>query len=160
MWPKDSGSWGVFLAILALVLTVPLSIIGNILTPKFQNWWARRSRLGLEQRINSLRTELAELSKYPLLSDTEEFILINGQVTQAIILALGYLLLGITFMVENSQAKIVAFVGFVGLIVFAGFFAHPVYRYRRQRSPMSRNKLTRQIQELESDLKNKVSPSQ
>jgi hypothetical protein len=158
VWPKDSGSWGVVLAILAILLTVPLSMVGNMLTPKFQNWWARRSRLGIEQRIKSLRAELAEMEKYPALSETEDYILINGQVTQVLILSFGYVLAGVGLVLreQNVELKVLILFGFVFLAGTAAIFSRPVYKYRRMRSPMFRTKIVKQIEELGGDLKRKV----
>jgi hypothetical protein len=60
MWPKDVGTWGIVLGALALLLAVPLSIIGNILTPKFLNWWAERSIESLQKRIDKSEDRLRE----------------------------------------------------------------------------------------------------
>jgi len=50
--------WGFVLALAALLATVPLAILGNILTPKVKDWWASRSFKSLQSRIARLEQEL------------------------------------------------------------------------------------------------------
>ncbi len=57
--PKDLGTWGVIIGIIALVLAYPLSLLANITSPRLQNWWAARSRRSLAARIKVLESQLA-----------------------------------------------------------------------------------------------------
>jgi hypothetical protein len=53
---------GLFIA--GLVVSIPLSIIANIYTPKVQNWLAGRSTTRLTRRVRELRSELDTISHY------------------------------------------------------------------------------------------------
>lgn len=61
--PKDIGTWVFF--IITLVAGYSLSVIANISTPRFQNWWAKRSRRSLEKRIKVLEAKLAKTEIIP-----------------------------------------------------------------------------------------------
>lgn len=71
----DIGWWGFWVGIAAIVLTVPLSMIGNILTPKVQNWWATRSENAMKKRIHTLRSRLADYeSRFPEMTEFEDVV--------------------------------------------------------------------------------------
>jgi HAMP domain-containing protein len=69
--PKDQATWGIVLAIAAILLTFPLSLLANLLTPKIRNWWAERSITSLQQRIGALENQLAKMKSHTLLSDDQ-----------------------------------------------------------------------------------------
>ena len=48
---------------LGLSAAVPLSILGNLLTPRVQQWIARRSTVKAERQIALLQDQLAELER-------------------------------------------------------------------------------------------------
>ncbi len=48
---------------IGLALAIPLSVVGNLLTPRFQQWVAKRDTVKAEQQISSLRTQLEELER-------------------------------------------------------------------------------------------------
>jgi hypothetical protein len=54
----DINRVGFLIGVLALVLAVPLSIAANLLTPRIQNWWSRRSQRALKSRIAQLQETL------------------------------------------------------------------------------------------------------
>lgn len=76
MWlGHDMSWWSLVLAVLALVLTVPLGILANWVTPTLQQWWAERSISAMAKRLVELRDRLEHLnSRYPLLTEFEECI--------------------------------------------------------------------------------------
>lgn len=73
--PKDEGTWGIILAIAALVLAFPLTVIGNLVTPKIRNWWAKRSVSTLEARIAKLKAELSKMDGVVPFSREHAFLL-------------------------------------------------------------------------------------
>ncbi len=50
--PHDVGTWGLILAVVALILTIPLGIVSILLAPKVQLWWFLRSVKGNANRLN------------------------------------------------------------------------------------------------------------
>src|SRR6266550_4235035 len=77
MWMHhDLAWWGVFLAVVALIAMLPVSILANILTPKLKNWWAERSEASTRKRIETLEKILADYEQnYKELSASEDYIL-------------------------------------------------------------------------------------
>jgi hypothetical protein len=77
MWmPKDAATW---LAVIALVLTVPLNFLSAWLYPKTQDWWAARSRRSLKRRIEELKAFLAISMREKELTVAEVWILKNAE---------------------------------------------------------------------------------
>lgn len=73
----DKSTWGIALAIAAIILTIPLTIIGNLITSAIRNWWAERSSPAkLAVRISFLEYEFDRLMHEPALSDAEQQILV------------------------------------------------------------------------------------
>src|ERR1035441_9883765 len=73
--PKDKATWGIVLAIAAIVLAFPLSLLANLLTPDIRNWWAGRSIAAMRRRLSDLESERAKMETYTLISEGEETIL-------------------------------------------------------------------------------------
>lgn len=76
--PKDLGSLGFWLALLALVLAYPLSLLANLTSPGLRNWWAARparSLASLQKRIADLESELTQMQRRQPITDAETFIL-------------------------------------------------------------------------------------
>lgn len=46
---------------ISLIASIPLSILGNILTPTFQSWRARKSTERTQKRIDQLNAELEQV---------------------------------------------------------------------------------------------------
>jgi len=69
---------GVVIGILAIVLTIPLSLVANLMTPSIKNWWAARSTASLRKRIDKLENQLAEYEQYTEMSEEGELIMIAG----------------------------------------------------------------------------------
>jgi len=75
--PKEKATWGIILAIAAIILAFPLSLLANLITPKIRDWWAQRSVAALRARIAMLEQELAKRQVYELLPDGEESIMLT-----------------------------------------------------------------------------------
>ena len=76
-WPSyERGTWGIILAIAAILLAFPLSLLANLVTPAIRNWWANRSVATLKIRLATLERDLQKRQSYPLFSEGEETILL------------------------------------------------------------------------------------
>jgi hypothetical protein len=52
------------IGVVAFFLSVPMSVLANLLTPRVQNWWALRSKNAARKRIASLERNLWRISQY------------------------------------------------------------------------------------------------
>jgi len=75
--PNDKATWGIVLAIVAITLAFPLSLLGNLVTPKFRNWWAQRSVTAVRERITKLERQLKRLEVYDVLPESEEIVMLT-----------------------------------------------------------------------------------
>jgi hypothetical protein len=159
----DLAWWGMFLAVLALILMLPVSIVANLLTPMLKNWWAQRSAASVRKRIEKLERQLADYEQYQELSEGLDYVLMA---TEALSMLLGLcvtmLCVTLLFLSEiappsmNVTEKrpvvfLALFAGFaaclVGLVVFGKFS-----RFRQKRSPFNRNVLRNYIEKLKKKL--------
>jgi phosphate/sulfate permease len=159
----DLAWWGTFLAVVALVLMLPVSIAANILTPILKNWWAERSDASTQKRIESIEKQLADYEQYAELSEGVDYVLMA---TEALAMLLGLcntmlaviLLLLVTFDLPTVSVPdkrpfallaLVAGLGtfLIGLVVFGRFS-----RFRQKRSPFNRNMLRNYIAKLREKL--------
>src|ERR1017187_3284658 len=60
----ELGWWGFWVGIAAILLTIPLAVVGNVLTPKLVNWWSERSHASLVKRIALLEDRLKDLQEH------------------------------------------------------------------------------------------------
>jgi hypothetical protein len=72
---NDLATWGFFLSILGILLVIPLTMLGNLLTRKFENWWAARSKATLLTRIAKLKSRLEKCEQSSILDETQSYIL-------------------------------------------------------------------------------------
>lgn len=162
MW-KDLGLWGLIVGIAAILLTVPLSMLGNILTPRFLNWWSERSVSSLSRRIMRLERQLAETRKLPPISDGEEQILrtvtwIGITLVQLIgmsMVSIGGLLIYAIFRTKGYEKYLNDGIAAVGLITSAfilNMMASSI-EYLRKRSRLVREALANEIIRLKSKVK-------
>jgi hypothetical protein len=154
---NDLPTWNLILSLSALILTLPLAILGTILAPKVEDWWAWRSKRSLTDRIEKLEKKLRELDEKTPLTEIEEKIL---EVLQQAIFIFGYLLAGVVILIYRStnsphlivpgfgldltQAIIIAVC--MGLLVAA--FGLPIRNLRKERTTKYREALRTQIEEL------------
>jgi hypothetical protein len=153
----DLGWWGVVLAIIGLVVMIPASMVANFLTPTFVNWLLSRSKKSLDKRIIKLEQRLAELEKYPTISEAEDHILwgittlkISISNLTATVFAVAYL--GALVLVRSHTAEIAAFSPILLLLVASNTLIVLRLRYQRgfryKRSPNVREGLRKSISEL------------
>jgi O-antigen/teichoic acid export membrane protein len=88
MWGHDASWWALVLAIAALILMIPASMVSNVLTPLLLNWIASWSSAALEKRIAKLENELAELEKNPAIDEVQEQILWGITTVRGMVLSL------------------------------------------------------------------------
>src|SRR5437868_3128293 len=105
--PHDLTTWAFFLSVAALVLAVPFGIVGTLLAPKVQVWWATRSLKSVAQRLILVSQYHAKIQKEPLFSGTETII-----VRQNINLMVAIHLVGYLVMIAVSFAALPDDIGF------------------------------------------------
>jgi hypothetical protein len=97
---RDLNWWGIVIGLTALACSLPLTILGNILTPrllnwwassslKMRNWWANRSLKSLIGSIAKLKQTLSEMEELPPLTETEEAILASNELNRKMIWGFG-----------------------------------------------------------------------
>ena len=74
---------GLVVASMAIVLAIPLNMAANLLTPKFQTYWARRTKAGRSREALRLHRLLEELSK-PL----EPLVLVSSLIERVLLILL------------------------------------------------------------------------
>ena len=160
MWlGHDSSWWAIVLAIAALVLMIPASVVSNILTPLLLNWLATWSSASLEKRIAKLENHLAELEKNPAIDEVQEHILwgITSLRMMGLSLASGLVLvfrLGMDLVADQTsyaykRLNVLTFAIVVvnGIAIFMLRYAHD-FRYKR--SPTLRKQLRKAIDDLKT----------
>ena len=70
--PHDVGTWGLILGIAAIILTIPLGIVANLLSPKIKLWWLLRSTKGTANKLASLTRYRDHLEKELVFTPFEE----------------------------------------------------------------------------------------
>ncbi len=102
----DSGKVSLIVSCLALLLSTPLSILGNILTPKVRDWWAvNTGRQRLEKRIRTLQEKLRVTEESWCFTDAEWEIFENSYWNNEIFLISGILALVLLFSMLLMQVS-------------------------------------------------------
>lgn len=96
---NDVPTWSLILQIAALILTLPLAVVGTILARKVEDWWARRTLRALSKRIETLVRELQRVENKPLLTENEATI---AKVLEGIIYGFGVLFCVVIFLIYRS----------------------------------------------------------
>ena len=159
-WPHyDRTTWGLILAVAALVLMIPANILSNILTEKLRNWWATRSQSSLRSRIEMLESELAELEKRPAISEVEEQLLsfmpkVDMLLTETLMIFLAVVLIfERSTSSENAFLKIVVVLSAIILMNVSRFFMlRKSFLFLRERSPSVRREVRTSILKLKARL--------
>lgn len=166
-WGHDASWWGLVLGIAALMLAVPLSMIGNILTPVFLNWGVQISEAGLRREIAKKEARLADYEKnYELLTPTEDHLLLAlGHVTRLILYT--FQMVSIWLLVHGFSrlegGRVDGETIFSVVIAISLYMMSWAYRphnerlllYRRQRSPRVRAELKETIEKGHRSLEGK-----
>lgn len=153
MWPHRD----VWLLIIALVLAFPVSMLANMFTPLFLNWFAKRTWASLNKRIAKLEAKLAKFEKHPAITEVEDHILWGLRSLHIRIMGVaGTLLLGLVFAVGTlSDFKSQRFYTFEGIVLLVcGFglvsqlFTRYAHDFRYYGSPRNRKGLRTAIEDL------------
>jgi hypothetical protein len=169
-WPNyDRTTWGLIIAVAALVLAVPLSVIGNLITPYLRDWWSRRSAASLKERIATKEKELHRISALPEMTEHEELVTLGLFSVIAIASTLGFLALWTGFYFGVALIKIrIPFelntwtIGAVGMsfgiqLYLFQFQAH-YQKQIRDKSPMRRRSLENSIAALKTRFEKMTKP--
>jgi hypothetical protein len=155
--PKDLGTWGFILSVVAILLMYPVGLLINITTPIVQNWIAGRTKQSLTKRIERLEKELAELEKNPPIDEVQDHILWEIKALRMLIyLAIGTLTAIVYLAVRVlSAATGTAFYEFAVFAIIVMFTSEVVqlrlrysHDFRSARSPRRRKGLRKAIDEL------------
>lgn len=106
--PKDLGTWGFILSIVAIVLMYPVGLLINMTTPVVQNWIATTTQQSLINRIARLEKQLEELEKVPALDEVQNQILfrlnsLRAAVFGAIGMMTALLYLGVSILAPPGE---------------------------------------------------------
>jgi hypothetical protein len=139
---------------LGLLTGIPLNVTGNLLTPTFKNWWARRSERSLRKRIAELTAEYSRLAAFPEITDTEDWIL-SGVLSVEIVAILTFLSM---FLVASIVAKLDSFFVVVLILILVLVLSvmrgqvRPMHDFWTNKSPTHRKRIADSIKKLESKL--------
>lgn len=70
--PKDVGTWGFIVSLIALALMYPVGLLINLTTPAVRNWISKWSRNSLAKRITLLENELTQVEKIPPIDEVQD----------------------------------------------------------------------------------------
>jgi hypothetical protein len=166
-WPKDRGEWGFWIGIAAFVLAYPFSLLANLTSGRLQNWWARRSQESLKREIGRSKERLALLKQLPLISETEDELIVATQFTHDLLGGIGYFALVtamvvVSFVFKTMHPNTLLFRRIFSLLVLIsvllGMFRYwkstvRLRKYRGLHSPRLRNQLETTIHTFEAELK-------
>jgi hypothetical protein len=158
--PHDLATW---LAIVALLLMYPVGLLVHFTAPRFQNWWASRSRAAMIARRDKLIDELLGLKDAPMISAGEDAILAGISVVfEFLVSCAGMLVNGVGVMLvwifRDSRRTVV---GVAAIVIFCLLWMFSVYvaafrklqRNRQRISQRYRDKLSAEIAELEGKIR-------
>jgi len=168
--PHDAGTWGLILAVVALILAVPLGIVSILLAPKVKLWWFLRSVKGSANKLISLTQYRVRLEEEPLFTPMEEIMWRNQRNLIALAHALAYILILAMFLgpkahphmtfAENWQNTKPALPFIFLLFCSFMYFGMSVLNRLRRSSPYERKRVEKEIEEVVDKLKSKMPPSQ
>ena len=160
MLHHDLGLWGFVVAVVALVLTFPLSLAANLMTPRIRKWWDERSLAALREGIARRENELLQISKYELFSVGEDYAvrvgLFCGSLVSMVlsILGLGLGLLPAALpMKAGRKLATELLAGSIFLLVISAQVLLRIWgRHYRDHSPRERLTMTEHLEALKGDL--------
>jgi hypothetical protein len=99
MWMGlNVSGWSLVIGIVCIVFAIPLTVLGNLLTPRVRVWWAVRSLDTATKKLNGLVDLLKKLNDSPELTYSATVILRALQMITYCLFLLGYLtLLAVVF---------------------------------------------------------------
>lgn len=151
-----SVSGGVWLGIVALVLSYPIAILAIVTTPMLQDWWSRRSRRSLEKRLKELtawqvkvRDEQADQNTAHILTGIQSLIVLVGIGIQLILMLVH---VGLTSVTRSHRFETDTGVYFFVNGVLLGFSLALVERAKQRVSPHYRDAQNERINRLQEQL--------
>jgi len=149
-----------FLAIVALVLMYPVSLVANLSKPMLRDWWATRSQASLIKRHSALLKQRDELRDVPVVDEGADLILTFVGVAIATVTFSTHIILGKIFLLLDSMRIIrgdfprTAFF-WILMLSNLGFGMRSVLRVKRARrhiSPAVRAKMEKGIESMEAKI--------
>lgn len=95
----DYDKWGFWVGLALFVLSIPLSVAVNILTPRLQTWWAERSRASAERRLAELRKRETKLKERTFRQDLGTVVAVTAA---AVLASMQCVLIGIYLVLMVS----------------------------------------------------------
>jgi hypothetical protein len=164
-WLTDLTKLGLVVAIVAILLAIPLSVLANLLTPRIQNWWSQRSAKSLRSRIHKLQQELAEYQPYALIDEASAYTLWGIFMISTMCLLLIRLLAAVAFMVlmigtHSEKINIPVLISLVVMLGSIELFAYGLKKtffkelneFRWRHSPVRREDISNDIRKLQEKL--------
>ncbi len=148
------------LAILALFLMYPVSLLANLSTPKLRDWWAARSLEALRKRRNHLLAFQKEISHAPMVDGATDAMLgqlnrLNFAIAQGIhIILTGMLLMLSTVPPPKHSTPILVGFGllFVTNLAYGVRCSRDATKFHQRVSPSWRARIAWEIENLEAKL--------
>jgi hypothetical protein len=157
LWGHSSLWWSFVIAGITIVLTVPLSIFGNMMTPVVLEFAKSWSQTSLAKKIAKTETKLAELEKNPEITEAEDRILSSVNRTKIQVVNFANLIvlmnyLAATIISKSSEMRTFGYL-VSGVVVFNNiliYFLHFNKDFRYCRSPRVRKNLRKSIEEMKA----------
>lgn len=155
------GTWSLIIGIAALILSIPMAVFANMVSPAILNWFAQWSDASLRRRITKLETELAKReSECPIISETDDHLL-KGVICVVKFTLFGFEVVGIlglwigirgTGGVLSTDLRIFLFLTGATCLFLVWIWrrgvAKRLYAYQVNHSPRIRANLIKSINEL------------
>ena len=153
--------------IVSLLLTVPLSLVGNLLAPKLRDWYSTTSQKRLRTRIESLSNQLSESEREWTFTEAEWAqyrittqaiavlcVLANCAFASAflIFLVTDRLLFTRTHMLHSGEMVFLPCLGYTISLLYYRFVSRSQEWHRRMRTDQGREELKQQLAHLTAKL--------
>ena len=98
--------------LVSLLVAIPLSVAGNLLTPYVQNWWAGKSNKTARARLLVVEREFTQASRFAKDRSTLNSYLLISVITIVVLFALTNVLMGLvsTLMLTPIPVEMVEYV--------------------------------------------------
>jgi hypothetical protein len=161
--PHDAATWGLWLAIAALVLMYPMNVVANLSSPWLHARWVARSQASLIKRRDELLRQRAEAQNRPEIDLGAELILITLHARSIdVVFGTNYVISSIWFVLywlklighEFHWTTInVFFLGIMAMNLIMGFInRHFVESLYSPYSPTNRLIMDRELDAIEAKL--------
>lgn len=144
--PKDLGTWGFILSLVAIVLMYPVGVLINITSPKLYNWYAGRSTDKAAERVTALTEKLHHLKQIDAGHPAYVSILTACMVIGLQVGATAHLLLGALFLDKTIKDGAGPFLVLDSMNIV--FMAAVFFRLRQVRNRYSKRYRARIAEQL------------